>query len=267
MSDELYRLKTYTADMDFLFSTYIRAYDISKANINILLYKGMINKEEYQKLYNAPRMYRQKSIGYLLKDKQYQKALDQGLIEIKKQFFESNQLEASDILSIKNDAIFIISKIPSITKFQNVEFIHKNTYSSYVRLMKGLELYYYQDRINDDQLISVKGINDEKLVHYHLDYMLNFISYIICDIELGELNNTIGVLRQFYQDYVSLRLEKEYYRTFNSESKYVIRAGGYTYLVDEIKEEELQYVDISYNANIIRYLYRTASEMYFKNNR
>ena len=71
MSDELYRLKTYTADMDFLFSTYIREYDISKANINILLYKEMINKEEYQKLYNAPRMYRQKSIGYLLKDKQY----------------------------------------------------------------------------------------------------------------------------------------------------------------------------------------------------
>ena len=65
---ELYERKNYTLPIKYLFNTYIREYDISKCNVNILLYKGIINKEEYTKIMNLSREYRQVHIGYILKD-------------------------------------------------------------------------------------------------------------------------------------------------------------------------------------------------------
>ena len=45
--NNLYQQTNYMADVDYLISTYIREYDISKANINILYKYGVINKQQY----------------------------------------------------------------------------------------------------------------------------------------------------------------------------------------------------------------------------
>ena len=49
--NNLYQQTNYMADVDYLISTYIREYDISKANINILYKYGVINKQQYDTYY------------------------------------------------------------------------------------------------------------------------------------------------------------------------------------------------------------------------
>ena len=98
----LYKEKNYTVDLDYLFNQYIREYDISKANINVLFAKRMINKETYNMLYNADRMYRQVYIGKMIRSNQnVQKVLSDGIIEYKQKFFEANNINDNNIISIK----------------------------------------------------------------------------------------------------------------------------------------------------------------------
>ena len=59
---------TYTADISYLTNVFIYEYDISKANINILFTKGVINEATYKFLYEAQRMVRQVYVGKLCKD-------------------------------------------------------------------------------------------------------------------------------------------------------------------------------------------------------
>ena len=152
----LYKEKSYTIGLPYIFNQYIREYDISKANINVLFAKGVINEDLYIKLYNADRMYRQVYIGKMIKNnEQIQEVLNEGIIEYKQRFFEANGITDNNIVSIKNDAVFVLNAAPSILNFDNISFVHKNTYTSFMKLNE-LEVYYGCDM--NYEVIDVKGI-------------------------------------------------------------------------------------------------------------
>ena len=62
MSD-LYKMKNFLIDSPYIISVPIYEYDITKANINILLKKNAISIEEYKHLKLMSRMSRQVSLG------------------------------------------------------------------------------------------------------------------------------------------------------------------------------------------------------------
>ena len=51
----LYEKTLYSAPYRYLINRNIQEYDISKANISILLDMGCIKKEDYDHLYNLPK--------------------------------------------------------------------------------------------------------------------------------------------------------------------------------------------------------------------
>ena len=109
---ELWKLVNYNADIDYLIGSFIREYDIAKANINILLWKGLISIDQYNFLYNAYRMTRQITIGKMrASNPELGTALDAGVLEVKKLFFEANDIQDHEVLAIKNDAIYLINKL------------------------------------------------------------------------------------------------------------------------------------------------------------
>lgn len=252
---ELYERKNYTMDINYLFNSYIREYDISKANINILLYKGIIDRESYNKLSLLSRMDRQVSIGYILKDESINKKFEEGLCEIRQRFMEQNSFYEEDILSIKNDAIYVINKLPMYISFGNVKFICKNTYTSFIK-MNNLEIYYGLDRFNDREVIDIKGINDNKL-ELHKNYMLNFLCDIMYYINIGKKEELDKYIHDMYMKYISKQLPIEYYRTFDSMSMYNVTVNGFRYGLNNITSTPEYYdiVDISYNAKIFSNLY------------
>lgn len=263
----LWNQKNYLLDIEYLVATRISEYDIRKANISVLYSEGIISKDYYEYLYSADRMTRQVEVGYMIKNNpEVGKTLANGIEKYRRLFFESNNISDNDVLSIKNDAVFIINKLPNITKFgEVVEFINKNIYSSYIRLQKK-EVYFRSDIINNTSQIDIKGISDNKLL-LHRDYILTVIADIMYYIEIGEIKSAIDYLTGFYDRYIQRKLPIEYYRNFDDESKYIIHAGTGFYTLDHCNQYMINVVSIETNLNIIRDLYGIITAVYFNHKR
>ena len=259
----LYKEKNYTINLGYLFNQYIREYDISKANINILFAKGVINYDLYTKLYNSDRMYRQVYIGKMIRNnEEIQEILSNGIIEYKQKFFEANGITDNDIISIKNDAVFILNKVPRILNFDNVTFVHKNTYTSFMRLNE-LELYYGSDF--NSEVIDIKGIKDDDLEKYHTDFLdiiINFFRYI----QKNGPEITLQYITSVINSYVNLELPINIYRRFRSSNDYVLNGHtlsyGLYYLPDNI--ESKSFIDKSYNFNLLRIMHMYTSQLLYE---
>ena len=261
--NNLLRSPNYSMKVDYIISSYIREYDISKANINILYKYGVLSKEKYEYYLTADRMTRQIDIGLMQKDPKVTKVLQNGIMEAKRNFFEANNIEESDVLTIHNDAIFIINKIPTITKFDNIEFINKNTYTSYYKL-GPLEIYYFYDPINNIENIDIKGINDDRL-KIHEDYFLEFLKVVFSSAQTENIKDTLDIIITFYKQYINRELEIGYYRNFDSESAYYIKSDISRYSVFRaytLEEHNKYDIDINCNLQLIIQLYKYFSSIH-----
>ena len=263
-------MKNYLNPSMYVFAD-IREYDISKANINVLLYKGIINSTQYEYIKSLPRMDRQYLIGNMCKNSDIQKALSDGIIEFKKRFFESNSIDPNRVLSIKNDAVFLMDIVPRFTKFDNVEFLCKNHYTMYMKIF-DLELYYYLNRVNQEEKLDIKGISDEKITKYHSNYMVDFLLYLFEVLSTQGVQDAILVLKGFYDNYINYNLDIGYYRELNSMSIFRMNIGISNVLANMTSSSiGLEYVDdkykrnlnISYNLNILRVIWSYLGTMHY----
>ena len=260
----IYEHINYTSDISYLSNVFIYEYDISKANINVLYSKKVITKDVYDYLYNSERMVRQKYVGMLQKDKSVSDKLQQGIIEAKKQLFESNGIEDYEVLGIKNDAVFIINRQLKNTKFGLINFMCKNIYTSFYKIL-NLEFYYYYNHINNSEKLDIKGIQDDKLL-LHKDYMYQLFKDIFYSIQINGVEVAIRMLKEFYMDYISLTLPIEYYRRFNSESTYhsnSISSYQIGFEFNTADDNMKNIIDISYNAMLLIELQKILYSMYF----
>ena len=255
----------FTADISYLTNIFITEYDISKCNINVLYTNGILDKATYDNLYNSERMVRQTYVGKLQKDNpKVVRALKDGIIEAKKMFFEANGIEDRDVLSIKNDAVFLINKKPKVTKFGLIEFLPKGLYTSYFKF-RGIEVYYYYNNMNKMEYIEVKGISEENLAK-HEGYFLQFLKDIFYSIQINGPEITLRMIKDFYIDYINKKLSIEFYRKFDTSSNYhyicntTINTG---FEAEFISEHDKSLVDISYNLEILTQLHRYVISMYF----
>lgn len=260
MIQSLYEKVNYISGVPFVFSRFIREYDISKANINILYEKGVINKALYDELYRSDRMQRQIYIGNLQKQNpKIVKILQNGIIEAKKNLFLSNNLSRDDILAIKNDAVFTIDRELGYRKFGNIEFKLKNLYTSFMRIDR-LEFYYSYNRITKEEKIDIKGLGKNQILHE--DYMTDFIEFIMNSIESGDIKNIIADFIAFYRSYINRQLPIFYYREYNPYSYY--RIYGTDYCLEHLDNtiDNVMALDISYNAYILTCMYKYISSIY-----
>ena len=247
----------YLKDINYLINRQIYEYDISKANINILLRANSITQDEYDKLLNSSREVRQKAIGIkILKDSNIYNIINQGIKEMRTIFMTENNIYEDQILSAKNDALFIIDKKPMITKFDNIEFVLKNKYTSFF-LANNLEFYYFIDRINNVEKLHVKGMSDEAL-NKHNDYMVDFLKILFESIQM-DINESVLLLRSFYNQYINNLLDIGYYRNFDSISSYSINLNNSIFNVDVIND--LQYINKNCNLNLLRDLWQIVTHI------
>lgn len=259
----LYNEKNYTINLGYLFNNYIREYDISKANINVLFAKGIIDQDTYTKLYNADRMQRQVYVGMMIKNNEsIQEVLSEGLIEYKKKFFEANDITDSDIISIKNDAVFILNKVPRILTFDNITFVHKNTYTSFMKIHE-LEFYYGADM--NSEVIDIKGIKDTDLEIYHMDF-LNIVLDFFRHIQQNGPEITLQYITSVIHSYLNLELPINAYRRFRSSNDFTLNGLTLAYGVSQLQDtmQNKRSIDISHNMNILRTMHMYASQLLYE---
>ena len=263
--EKIYKKINYRSPIKYFINTYIREYDLSKANISSLYYTGRITKEKYNEFMNIDKQSREIKIGLMIqKDNSIYHSIQKGIIEAKKRLVESNQLTDFDILSIKNDAIFVIAKNLKYTQFPPYfEFKLKNTYNIYLQLL-DLEIYY-GDKFNTDGTldtnIDVKGISDDK-IPLHLDGILGFICDICFKLQRDNIEDVLRYASNIYNKYINRELPKEFYREFDSSSMYMIYSTTHRFVLEDIDDSMISSVDIGRNLLILRDLMTIITDIY-----
>lgn len=224
----------------------IREYDIKSAGMNILYTKGFIEDEEYKVLSEMDKLKRNIIIGKWLRDNpDVNKIMMDEFIQIRKQFFEANDLNNDDILSIKKDAIFVIDKKLNNLIFGNYVFVEKELYTSYFHLNKQEEYYYnkYKD------ILEVKGFSDD-IKEFQSNYYFKLIKELMKNIK--DKDRLFEILIEFKDDFLSKSLTKEYYKDVH-ENMYLFSMCGNTNILglDEVDNNLLDLVNIDMNLKYI----------------
>lgn len=259
--DDLVTGQNYTSSYNIIINSFIHEYDISKANINALYSRGVIDKSIYDNLYNADKAIREKQIGLMIRrDPNIYREIQSGIIDAKKQLIITNNIDLEDIVSIKNDAVFVMGKKLDNTKFGLMDFKLKNIYTIFIKINR-YEFYYYYNSYNQEEKLDVKGISDDKLV-FHKKYFMDFLLALFNTLQVNGIVPAINLLQNFSIEYINRRLEPDYYRKFNSESDFDLLYEGN--LWSSIYVSDTNLIDIRYNYEILRDLYSVLLSFYFK---
>ena len=241
----------------FINNAEIIEYDMKNAGFSLIKKYKLLpeNKiDELEKLGNRVnpidkkffKRKRDEEIGKLQRDnKAFSEALNYAFELARKDFITENKLTEDDIISIKKDAIFVITRGRKINgKIDEfVNFRKKNEYTSYFSLSDGkIEIY-----INFDKVTDIKGISDDN-VKLHENYFIKFITNVFYKLEAEEYNSVVIFIANFIEKYKSRTLDISYYREFNPMSKYRY-LDGETTSIDY--KEDVNEIDISHNYSII----------------
>ena len=156
MSKSILDKHNYLKNIDLLRAT-IREYDMHEAGFSLIRENKLLPEEEILYLIGLTKLERTIEIGRLMKsNKNLAKNLMNSFIDIRHKFYEANNINEDNILSIKKDAVFTVNKVCKELKFGNyIEFKLKNRYSSFYHL-NDIELYY-DSRSNN---LDVKGLGN-----------------------------------------------------------------------------------------------------------
>lgn len=267
MSNILWQKTNYSARIEYIIDSTIREFDISKANISILRDANVLSEEEYQYLLFAPRMERQIYIGKLQgSNTDITNILKSGIANAKRIFMESNNIQDSEILYIRNDAIAIIGNryISNLAITNRVSFRESARYSSFYKF-NAIDMLYYYDPVTHAESFDVKGLG-ESATNIHKPYMIDFICELFYRAQMEGVQQAIPILQSFHYKYVRKELEIGYYREFNPQSNYKLdsRMAMYSSLyIDHAIEYHKKFLDISYNDSLLRHFARIYSSIYF----
>jgi hypothetical protein len=225
-------------NIPYLFNREIIEYDLKEAGYSIVREFNLLSKDKIEYLNKLDKKKRHITIGiYQRDDKEFKENLKKGFCIARRLFIEKNNIYKNDIVSIKKDALFICKKCEyqKIGKYLN--FRPKNTYTSYIRLDKFVELYYNQDNLD------IKGIGEDK-IELHKNYMVKFLNNYFRKAETSDRVCIINYVRKYIDKYKRKELEAGYYRTFDKRSviEFINENDSYV-LSDSIKDN----IDIRFN--------------------
>jgi len=203
----------YTAQIP-MYKGSIWEYDMTSAGFTMAKKSGLLHKEEIKFLENLPKQKRVVELGLMLRDDpDLLKAVEYGIRKTIKKFCISNEINESDIISIKRDAVFSTRPAP-ILEIDGAKLHEANKYTSFF-LFNRTELYWNTEK----NKASWKGLGKE-VVKRDSPYFLKFLLNIIKSCEKGSARDIAYKLNNYRIQYISLKLEKECYRECNKDGMY-----------------------------------------------
>ena len=173
-----------------------------------------------------------------------------------KSFLTKNNIDNDNILAIIDGKLITYNVDP----IRSDDYIVCKEYTDYICL-DSIVILMARDIIRSTK--AIYGINPP-IIELHKDYMLKFIEEIVRILGIGNVDLAINKIKQFRSAYLRRELPKEYYREFNSSSKYTVIDDICRYGLIDIDEDQRRLIDISYNEKIIRYLYSLVAGLYLK---
>lgn len=260
MYENILSTPNYRSDYSIIVKHQIYEYDIARANVNILYQYGKIDKAIRERLLNLPRLERQIEMGKFIKFNNLQDTLKKGILEYKKKFLTINNISVDNILEIRNDAIFIIDQIPKVTNIDNITFVNKSKYNSFIDL-DSVAIYYGKSMIGSTY--DFRGLNDLSIA-YHKKYMIKSIIQLLDLLNNNKVHQAISMINKLMKSYMNRELPIGYYREFNRVSQYSMISEFSRYQISEVDESYKNQIDVSYNYKILRLIYNMLVGMYME---
>ena len=227
-------------NIPFLFNKEIIEYDMKDAGFSLTKEFNLLTPELISKLNKYGKDKRKIELGKLQRDdSNYRDLLKEAFKSARKIFFELNDLDSLNIISIKKDAIFTTKKCNETQIGEYIFFRPKNVYSSYIQIAKNMEFYY------NENTLDIKGLNEES-IKLHEDYMISFIKKYFKMMETNDKDTVLKFVRNFIDKYKRKELEVGYYRLFNPRSNFeLLNSDEFEFM--DYWEEDKDDLDISYN--------------------
>lgn len=236
-------------DIKYIKDSIITEYDMQNAGLSILLHEGLITQKNYDKLMNNYDKHdRDVVVGKFLKNHpKISKELMEGFVSARKEFFEVNEIDDMDVLSIKKDAIFLVNRSVNQTKInEDYNFRVKNQYNCYMNI-RGKEFYYSTDT---DEL-TVKGISTE-IISNQENYLLQFIKDCLRLDLTNQKDRLFEKLLVFKNDFLTFNLDKEFYRDITTNS-FILTNGKYFLELANISDIS-EYINTLFNKNNLNFI-------------
>lgn len=193
-------------DNSFMFRSNIVEYDMQSASLAVSERYGLIDPITLEQLRNTPKADRVKKVGLMQRDnKEFSDNMINGIIKTRQEFLDINNIQESDILCLHSDAVIFNTTSNIQSKIDNVEFIKKHQWSSYL-LYNGVEIYY------GDGAITYKGI-PKQILQMHTLGINKFLLKIFSMVESYD-DSIIEYLTKFQKKYLMNRLPEYYYIAF-----------------------------------------------------
>ena len=242
---ELYPRVNYSSPLPAVVNR-ITEYDIRSANTTMLRAFGVVRRSTIDRIEALPSQERKVAVGkMMLKKPEIKGIVSRGIRLAKLELFRSNLIQDDEVLSIRNDAVFIIGRRLRRTKFGVIEFRPKNVYSAYLSV-EGIE--FYLDTAGDR--VDVKGISDSTVEHPdHQRGMVVFIRTVMGHLVYDRRDALRRYLIDFANDYKRKNLPLEYYREFAPTNIYRtdMELSGHGFNVDVAGEEYRDMINGVYN--------------------
>ena len=201
-------------DMEYVIRQNIVEYDMQQASLSVSRRFHLMDDAKLDILERMPKEKRTKEVGLMQReDKVLSDNIIDGILQTRKEFIETNQLNEDTIITLHSDALMFIQKRVITDNIHGVPFIHKHSWSSYIRYGR-VEMFY------SDGCIDYKGIPKPMLQQHTLginQYLLNVFSLL-------EDNNPdiFPFLTRFQRMYLQDKLPEYYYLPFGTVGKHKI---------------------------------------------
>ena len=223
-------------------------WDIKSANISLIKEYSLLPESIIKKIPIDNKEKREKYVGILMRDnKDFSKNLEKKFDDVINEFISQNTLDKDyDIIGIKRDAVFVVSKKINYSKIgDNIVFVPKNIYHAY-RQLPHIEFYFGKN------LIDVKGLSkdfEDTIFPLHKNGMIYFIYEAMNICENSNMNkNSINLfMKDFVEKYKKKELDYDFYREFNQSSKFKCNMFNQELLLDNIDESLMESLNIEYN--------------------
>jgi len=221
----------------------ITEYDLKEAGFSVIKKYKLLSQEVISELNLLDKKERNIAIGKLRKDDNtLSNGIRDGIKNSVKALIEENKVEKEKILSIKNDAVFIMGNtLCSKLEFEGVYFKIDNNYTSYHYLNE--KEFYYNSIQN---ILHTKGFNN-KIIEMHSPFFLNFLQEYFRQFEYLDSLVVLSYLKKFREKYLTRSLNTEYYRELNGFNSFKLLNRSGVYYKDQISENYLHNIDITFN--------------------
>lgn len=214
-------------------------YDMKRGGLSIIKQKKLLPEELIQKLDSMPKEQAHREEGNLKRVyKDLSKQQMDAFTEYRLLFGEMNELTDDDIVSVAKDAIFTTKYCGQQKLAEYIEFREKNYYTSFLQINK---ICIYKGDHTD-----VKGIHDDK-IEYHEKGMLLVLARLMDYLSRYDKEGYLHYLVSIMNEYKKRKLPIEYYRSFDSKSKYQYRDDVMEAQLDFVASKDMDHIDISYN--------------------